>query len=404
MLLGGTDADAAALGDASATSLVNTLRPEIERLRQQVTDAQLRHKNLEIKLRLADAERRRSYTMIHGISDAVLVTNEFDELITGNPAAEELFGFRAQEGLRRPLAEFVTATPIVNEIREMRHGHGRANRRSFDWAVEREGQKHSFVVTMTCVADSSGAFNSLVTVLHDTTRENEVSRMKSEFVSHVSHELRTPLSSIKAYVEMLVDGEASDEKTKREFYQVIQGEADRLSRLIDNILNISRIESGMTRVNKKPANLTAIAKDALEVVLPAARDKQITLVDQLSPVFFQVEVDRDMIYQAVLNLVGNAIKYTPAGGTIRVSTAMSPDQDSVALEVVDSGVGIPPESMKHLFEKFYRVEQHKTMAKGSGLGLNLTRQIIEHVHRGKIFVSSTVGQGSTFGFTLPIVQ
>jgi two-component system phosphate regulon sensor histidine kinase PhoR len=256
---------------------------------------------------------------------------------------------------------------------------------------------------MSCVIDNTDQLSGVVTVLHDTTREREIAKMKSDFVSHVSHELRTPLSSIKAYAELLVDGEAADDKTRNEFYHVIQNEANRLSRLIDNILNISRIESGMMRVTKKSINVNAILKEVLEVAMPTARDKRITLVDQVPPGFFQVEADRDMIYQAALNLLSNAIKYTPLDGTVKVTSHVDESANVVTVLVTDTGVGIPPDAMRHLFEKFYRVEQNKNMAKGSGLGLNLTRQMIETVHKGKMVVTSEVGKGSTFGFTLPIM-
>jgi two-component system phosphate regulon sensor histidine kinase PhoR len=226
--------------------------------------------------------------------------------------------------------------------------------------------------------------------------------MKTDVVSHVSHELRTPLSSIKAYAELLVDGEATDDKTRSEFYHIIQAEADRLSRLIDNILNISRIESGMTKVSRKAVSLNGLLKQVLEVGMPSAREKQITLVDNVTPVFCSIEADRDMIYQAALNLLSNAIKYTPAGGTVRLSLAADESTNELTVLVTDTGVGIPPEAMKHLFEKFFRVEQHKNMAKGSGLGLNLTRQIIEGIHKGRMIVKSEPGKGSTFGFALPI--
>jgi two-component system phosphate regulon sensor histidine kinase PhoR len=239
-------------------------------------------------------------------------------------------------------------------------------------------------------------------MLHDWTREDEISKMKTDFVSHVSHELRTPLSSIKAYAELLVDGEAADDKTRNEFYHIIQAEAERLSRLIDNILNISRIESGMTRVTRKSVSLNEVLKQVMEVAMPSAREKQIALVDNVTQVFHMVEADRDMIYQAALNLVSNAVKYTPKGGTVKVSLASDESTNELKVMVTDTGVGIPPEAMKHLFEKFFRVEQHKNMAKGSGLGLNLTRQIIEGIHKGRMIVESEMGKGSTFGFALPI--
>src|SRR6185503_19765693 len=178
----------------------------------------------------------------------------------------------------------------------------------------------TFKVTLSCVQDQNHDAAGVVAVLHDMTKEKEVAEMKNDFVSSVSHELRTPLASIKAYIEMLIDGEAEDEKTKGEFYEVIQNEANRLSRLIDNILNISRIEPGLVKIKKQPQSLTVILKEAIEVIAPQAKGKQITLLEQLTPVFYQTVADRDMLYQAVLNLLSNAVKYTPESGTISVTT------------------------------------------------------------------------------------
>jgi len=226
--------------------------------------------------------------------------------------------------------------------------------------------------------------------------------MKSDFVSSVSHELRTPLSSIKAYVEMLVDGEARDEETRTEFYNIIQSESNRLSRLIDNILNISRIESGIVKISREHIALPTVIKEVVDVMQPQARAKDIELLEQNTPLYYQVYADKDMIYQALLNLVGNAIKYTPEGGTVSIDTVVDDHSRTVKVNVTDSGVGIPPESLPHLFEKFYRVADHKKIAKGTGLGLNLVKHIVETVHGGAVAVTSEVGKGSTFSMSLPI--
>ena len=224
--------------------------------------------------------------------------------------------------------------------------------------------------------------------------------MKNDFVSNVSHELRTPLASIKAYVEMLIDGEADDEKTQREFYDVIQNEANRLSRLIDNILNISRIESGLVKINKQPQSLMVILKEAIEVITPQAKTKQIKIDEVLTPVFYQTQADKDMLYQAVLNLLSNAVKYTPDGGTISVKTLVNEGTKKVITTITDTGIGIPPKDLPFVFDKFYRAEANNHMAKGTGLGLSLVKHIVETVHKGRMFVESSVGKGSCFGFEL----
>jgi two-component system phosphate regulon sensor histidine kinase PhoR len=167
-------------------------------------------------------------------------------------------------------------------------------------------------------------------------------------------------------------------------------------------LNISRIESGLVQINKQPQSLTIILKEAMEVIAPQARLKQITLVEQLTPVFYQTSADRDMLYQAVLNLLSNAVKYTPERGTITVQTAVDEAKRKVIARISDTGVGIPPKDLPFVFDKFYRAEANNHMAKGTGLGLSLVKHIIETVHRGRIFVESHVGKGSCFGFQLDL--
>ena len=408
-LVANPSADAALVNlDANSDAMLSDVRGQVTALRSRADQLAIQRKNLEIQLRIAEANRRQIHAMISGISDAVLITDKFDELLMANPSSAALFKFDLENAPRKTLSALVGESPLVADVAEMRQSHGRANRRTFEINVPVEGQPRTFSVTMTAVVDdavgAAGEISGVVTVLHDITRELEISRMKTDFVSHVSHELRTPLSSIKAYAELLVDGEATDDKTRMEFYHVIQGEADRLSRLIDNILNISRIESGMIQATKKPVALSGLLQQAIDVAMPSAKEKNIALAGTIPPVFFQVEADRDMIYQAALNLISNAIKYTPAGGSVRVVLVADETDNTVKVTVTDTGVGIPPESMKHLFTKFYRVEANKGMAKGSGLGLSLTKQIIEGVHRGKMIVESTPGKGSTFGFVLPVAQ
>jgi two-component system, OmpR family, phosphate regulon sensor histidine kinase PhoR len=399
--------DAAAMPaprDEDIQPFIRPLRDKLEELRGRADSLSLQKNNLEIQLRLADAQRRQAETMIHGISDAIVVTDAYDEILLANPAAAEVFGFDLAQCARRPIAQVLgdQAAQMAADIADMRQNAARTTRRNAEYVIACDGRLRTFSVTLSCVLDNMDQFSGVVTVLHDRTREDEISKLKTDFVSHVSHELRTPLSSIKAYAELLVDGEAADDKTRNEFYHIIQAEAERLSRLIDNILNISRIESGMMRVSKKPIAVNGILKRVMEVAMPNAKEKNITIVDRVSPVFAMVDADSDMIYQAALNLVSNAIKYTHIGGRVELSLTSNEENNELVILVTDTGVGIPPEAMNHLFEKFFRVEQHKSMAKGSGLGLNLTRQIVESIHHGRMIVSSEMGKGSTFGFALPI--
>jgi two-component system phosphate regulon sensor histidine kinase PhoR len=249
---------------------------------------------------------------------------------------------------------------------------------------------------------------------------------------------------------------------------VIQNEANRLGRLIDNILNISRIESGLVKVEMRPQSLAVVVKEAVEVIAPQAAQKRIELTEQLTPVMFQAMADRDMLYQAVLNLLSNAVKYTPEGGRITVRTEVDEarrkviapqaaqkrielaeqltpvmfqamaDRDmlyqavlnllsnavkytpeggritvrtevdearrKVVARVTDTGVGIPAKDLPLVFDKFYRCGANSRMAQGTGLGLALVKQVIETVHRGRMIAESEVGKGSCFGFELDLCE
>lgn len=384
--------------------LITAVNEMVEAAERCISDAVIKMKELEIQLRVATSERQHAQAIIYSISDAVLVTDTFDELVLANESAARTFQFDLEHSRRAPVDQILRDEKLVELIRDMRQSNSKSGRRIVEHKIKGPGEERIFKVTLSAVADDNDAPAGVVAVLHDMTREKEVAELKNDFVSSVSHELRTPLASIKAYVEMLIDGEADDEKTTREFYEVIQNEANRLSRLIDNILNISRIESGLVQINKQPQSLTVILKEALEVISPQARMKQISLVEQLTPVFYQTNADRDMLYQAVLNLLSNAVKYTPERGTITVLTAVDEAKRKVIARISDTGVGIPPKDLPFVFDKFYRAEANNHMAKGTGLGLSLVKHIIETVHRGRIFVESHVGKGSCFGFELDLCE
>ncbi len=384
--------------------LVRAINDMVEFADHSVGEAAMKLKELEIQLKVATAQRQHAEAILYSISDAVLVSDPFDELVLANESAARTFGFELQNASRMPIGRLIKDSAMVQLIRDMRQSGSTGGRRIIEHQLDAGGAPRTFKVTLSGVSDQADRPAGVVAVLHDVTKEKEVAKMKNDFVSNVSHELRTPLASIKAYVEMLIDGEADDEKTTREFYDVIQNEANRLGRLIDNILNISRIESGLVKINKLPQSMTVILKEAIEVIAPQARMKQIEIDEQLTPVFYQTLADKDMLYQAVLNLLSNAIKYTPEGGRIIVQTRVDESSKKVITRISDTGVGIPPKDLPFVFDKFYRAEANNRMAKGTGLGLSLVKHIVETVHHGRIMVESQVGKGTTFGFELDLCE
>ncbi|MEN6578125.1 MAG: ATP-binding protein [Phycisphaerales bacterium] len=358
-------------------------------------------KDIEIRSQLAERQREHIEAILYSLRDAVIVVDGSDRLLMANGPAARLFGFDPETVRYKPLAEAIDAShaPFVDLLRQSRRTRTEATKRELEFT--QEGRPHTYETIISCV-QTEGKVSGVVAVLHDVTREKEVSQMKNDFVSHVSHELKTPLASITAYSEMLADGEADDEETRKEFYSVIQSQAQRLNRLIEDILNVSRIESGLIKVNKEPASLTILIEEQMQMIRSYAEEKHITVVGGRPIVYDQVLIDKDMICQVIINLLSNAVKYTPAGGRVTIGTEVDEAAGTVRVTVSDTGVGIPADEVDRVFDKFYRVAANNKQAKGTGLGLNLVKQIVEKVHGGRVFVTSQVGVGSTFGFELPL--
>jgi len=357
--------------------------------------------DLRIRSQLSDRQKQHTEAIIYSLRDAVVVVDESDRLLMANVAAAQLFGFDPAQATHKSLDQSIDPAykDFVQLIQCSRQSATEATRREMQFA--RPDGPHTFDTIVSCVFERDQV-SGVVAVLHDITREKEVSQMKNDFVSHVSHELKTPLASITAYSEMLADGEADDEQTRKEFYQVIQGQAQRLNRLIEDILNVSRIESGLIKVQKEPVSLTILIEQQMQMIKGFAEEKGITVTGQKPIVYDQVLADKDMISQVIVNLLSNAVKYTPPGGTVRIETEVNETEEVVRVTVTDTGVGIPADEIAHVFDKFYRVSANNKQAKGTGLGLNLVKQIVEKVHDGRVFVTSQVGVGSTFGFELPL--
>ncbi len=228
----------------------------------------------------------------------------------------------------------------------------------------------------------------------------EVDRLKSELLSTVSHELRTPLASIKGYASSLLREDVEwDDETRREFLQIIDEESDRLSGLIEDLLQMSEIEAGVLRITKEPVRIGRLAQKVVKKLRPQSREHSINVA--VAPDVPETMGDPRRLEQVLHNLIMNAIKYSP-GGT-QVNVRVSRQQNDVVVSVSDQGIGVAPEHLEHIFERFYRVDGAVVREiGGSGLGLPICRGLVE-AHGGKIWVESQVGQGSTFLFRIPIV-
>ena len=240
---------------------------------------------------------------------------------------------------------------------------------------------------------------SEVRVVHYVTQEHEIVETRDEFFSTISHELRTPLSSIRGFVRLLLDDQVPDVETQREFLSLIGQQTERLAQLVGNLLDISQLEAGKLALKREPLHLTVILRRATSKMQGMARDKHIKLEIDVPAELPAVAGDDGWLEQVATNLIGNALKFTPAGGQITVSAR--PSGGEIVAEVRDTGIGIPADLLERIFDKYYRVPgTGGEQVEGTGLGLHIAKRIVE-AHGGRIWAESTLGQGSVFRFTLP---
>jgi signal transduction histidine kinase len=235
------------------------------------------------------------------------------------------------------------------------------------------------------------SFNQMAAALEDTET------MRRELIGNVAHELRTPLTNIKGYMEGLIDGVLPPEP---ETYQLVHLEADRLQRVVNDLQELSRVEAGVFELNFSRVPVAILIEQTAARLRPQFEEKQVELRLNLGPDLPPVQIDEDRISQVLLNLVGNALQYTPGGG--QVTIAVKPHDHEIHINIQDSGIGIPAEHLPHIFDRFYRVDKSRSrVGGGSGIGLTIARHLVE-AHRGQIWASSDgLQQGSTFGFSLP---
>lgn len=360
-------------------------------------------RDLQIQTQWIEREKKLIEGVIQNLHDGVLVLDEMGGVVLVNRSASRLFGFDKTTIIgQKPNSQLCPdKQAFLDEILSQRSSSEDLYKKEVE--LYEQGESHVYHCFISTLNTPTLQDHGQVIVLRDVTREKEVSHLKSEFVSYVSHELKTPLASITAYTEMLIDKEADNEVMRQSFYDIILSQARRLNRLIEDILNISRIESGLIKVSKSSMSLTVILEEQLQMIRSYAEERSIELNDYQPVVHDQVYADVDMIRQAIVNLLSNAIKYTPSGGAVTVQTEVDEVQGVVRVNITDTGMGIGAEDIDQIFDRFYRVEDDTNKVEGMGLGLSLVKKIVEDIHQGRVFVRSLPGVGSTFGFELPLI-
>jgi signal transduction histidine kinase/HAMP domain-containing protein len=338
----------------------------------------------EAALRLEEAERAagEARAVFYAIADGVLLSDPFGRVTAMNRALEALTGWTEAEARGRPYAEVLPiATDQVGGPADL---------------VSRYGRRVPVAVSSAPIFDARGRVVGGVDVIRDVSREREIDEVKSALISTVSHELRTPLTLIHGFAELLVLRDMPVERQRSSAVEILDA-SRRLARLIDDLLSVSRMESGRLVLDPRPLDLAAVVERILSPFRAMATTH--TLRTKLPGVLPVVWGDPDKVEQILTNLVGNAIKYSPGGGEVLV--AVEHHGDTVQVSVRDQGIGMSPRDMGQLFEKFYRVDREEVRrAGGTGLGLYITKRLVE-MHGGRLWAESWPGVGSVFRFTLP---
>lgn len=357
-------------------------------------------------------KRRELEAVLAGIGDGVVVVDPELHLILMNPVAREILDVEEEPPAGVPLAPYLSAPPFVELLRETLVSQQElireldlpaAARPSAANETGRDGSPRTFGVLASPVLDADEQVSGVVAVLRDITAQKEIERMKSNFLSVVSHELRTPLHSIKGFVEIILMGKTGPvSELQEDFLRTVRGQTTVLQRMIDDLLEFSRMEAGRIKLHLSEVSLPSMAHAVASKLVPLADEGGLELYLDLPDDLPEIDGDRMRLEQVLTNLVENAIKFTPSGGQIHV--AGERNDDHVLLSVSDTGIGIPPDEQEKIFDRFYQVDGSERRAyRGAGLGLSICRHIVER-HQGRIWVESTgiSGQGSRFCVELPI--
>lgn len=348
-------------------------------------------------------ERDRTRSIIANLIDGLLVVNQSGQITILNSQAEDMLGAQAKEWVSRQLNDAELPENMV-QIRDMMKQARKSYAPVTKEVVIQNARRYVLSVTVAHVVGVEGGVIGQMAVLRDITREKEIDRMKSEFISVASHQLRTPLSAIKWVIKMLIDGDAGEmNDEQRELLDKGYKSNERMITLVNDLLNVSRIEEGRFQYQFAFEDITAVIDSVVSEVRPIAEEKGIEVkVENLPSGLPKVKVDSNKLRLAVMNLVDNAMKYTQKDGVVTIRTKA--DRKYLTLEVQDTGVGIPKKQQAQMFQKFFRATNVvKMQTEGSGLGLFIVKNIVER-HGGKISFDSEEGKGTTFRFTLPVDQ
>ncbi len=358
---------------------------------------------IQLRNKIEEISKEKDYlqTVLKGMVEGVLVVDGNGHILMANDAFRNLLSLSSNVADKMPL-EVIRNAELETAIRKaLKNGETTA----VELNVRTSGEKTVEVNVVGILPSSEAADKDgeggrgAIAVFHDITRLKELEKIRQDFVANVSHELRTPLTTIKGYAETLLEG-ALKEEIAFQFVQVIKRHTDRLAKIVEDLLMLSKIESKEFHLKVEVIPVSELIHDVSDFVKEAAERKKISISQAEIPPSLVIEADRNDLEQVFINLLDNAIKYTPEGGRVIIS-ATEKDQGEIEFSIQDNGIGIPKEDIPRIFERFYRVDKGRSQELGgTGLGLSIVKHLVQ-AHGGRVWVESQPGEGSAFYFTLP---
>jgi len=382
---------------AHQLSIALETRSLLQRLAERNSRLEEANREIQAVTRAVDEGRNKLAFILRSMGEGVVVCRPNGEITLVNGAAEALLGQEAPDLVGCNLA--TCGNPILEGTATLLPTLHNQRGATMEETIAVGGR--TFRINLARVYDpQGGGYRGTVLLLQESTRLVEAERARNEFVSHVSHELRTPLVSINGFASTILRDPEMDEATRNEFLQIIVGEGTRLTRLIDNLLELSRAEQGSLTLRRAPVDLRQLIPTAVEGLIKVAEERQLKIEVSVAEGLHEVELDEDRIRQVLVNLLGNAIKFAPAGSAVRVRAEVCGSEAVVG--VSDEGPGIASELRERVFDRFFQVRTQKKATQGTGLGLAIVREIVE-AHDGRVWVEEGAGGGALIRFSLPLV-
>ncbi|MBT3175662.1 MAG: hypothetical protein HOG03_05315 [Desulfobacula sp.] len=386
-------------GKGDVKDIIENLEAYLASVKEKTSVAESKRQKLESRLKISQFENKQFFNIFDAFDFGILLIDNRDMVFFVNTYLLDLLGQTKEDLINFSYDEVIEHEGLKTFILQRSSAEGRDASGHMDMIFDKTEPDQSYQTSSSNITDAQGSlFIRLIKVVN-ISREKENEKLQQDFISHIAHELRTPLTNIKAYNEMMMDGEIDNVEMQKEFFNTINDETNRLAKLISSILELAETEMGQLTVKKDMVKTDWLMEGCIEAVEAVAKEKNITIERKVPDNFPKIMGDKEMLKSALINILGNAVKYSPESAGIMFS--IKEVDDMVVFEINDTGFGMDEKDLPHIFEKFYRSENEDVVEQdGSGLGLAITAEIIK-THDGFIEVQSELDKGSQFTIKIP---